>query len=62
MTKTISKNRQIAWLLFLLIVIGALAFVVTPVWIIQPFKAQTDRGVAISYAMRRWSPIVTVAA
>ena len=62
MTKTISKNRRIAWLLFLLIVTGALVFVVTPVWIIQPFKAQTDRGVAISYAMRRYSPMVTVAA
>jgi hypothetical protein len=36
--------------------------VAVPVWIIQPFKAQTDRGVAISYVLRSWSPIVTIAA
>jgi len=62
MPKTVSKNRRFAWLLFLLVIIGAVAVVAVPVWIIQPFKAQTDRGVAISYAMRRWSPIITVAA
>jgi len=62
MLKSISKKRRFAWLLLLLVVLAALAVVVSPVWIIQPFKAQTDRGVAISYALRRWSPIVTIAA
>jgi hypothetical protein len=57
-----SKSRRLAWLLLLLVVIGALALVAVPVWIIQPFKAQTDRGVAISYVLRSWSPIVTIPA
>ncbi len=60
--KILSKNRGFAWLLLLLVVALAIAFVAIPVWLIQPFKAQTDRGVAISYALRTWSPIVTVAA
>ena len=51
-----------AWLLLTLIVVGAFVLVVVPVWIIQPFKAQTDRGVALSYMLRSWSPIVTIAA
>jgi uncharacterized protein DUF3179 len=62
MRKNTSKNRRFGWLLLLLVVLAALAVVVAPVWIIQPFKAQTDRGVAISYALRRWSPMITIAA
>lgn len=55
-------GRKTAWLFLLLILLAALAIVVTPVWIIMPFKPQTARGVEISYAMKRWSPIVTVIA
>jgi len=62
MKKDSKTARSLVWLALLLIVVGALAVVVAPVWIIQPFKAQTDRGVTISYAMRRWSPLVTIAA
>lgn len=62
MPNKLSNNRRFAWVLLLLVVIGAVAVVAAPVWIIQPFKPQTDRGVAISYAMRRWSPIITIAA
>ena len=57
-----SNRRRIAWLALLLITIIALAIVVTPVWIIQPFKGQTERGLAVSYSMRRWSPIFTIVA
>jgi len=46
----------------LVVVIAAVSAVAVPVWVIQPFKAQTDRGIAISYALRRWSPVVTIAA
>jgi hypothetical protein len=60
--QTSSKGHRFTWVVLLFVVIGALAIVLAPVWIIQPFKAQTDRGVAISYAMRRWSPIITIAA
>ena len=57
-----SKSRRLAWLLLLILVVLAIAVVAVPVWVIQPFKAQTNRGVTISYALRSWSPIVTIAA
>jgi hypothetical protein len=53
-------SRKAAWLLLLVIALVALAIVVAPVWIIQPFKAQTAREVEVSYAMKRWSPWVTI--
>ena len=46
----------------MIIILVALAIVVAPVFIIQPFKAQTQRGIALSYAMRSWSPYATVGA
>jgi hypothetical protein len=57
-----NSRRKIAWLGLVIIVLLALAVVVAPVFIIQPFKAQTQRGIAISYAMRSWSPYLTVGA
>lgn len=33
-----------------------------PVFLIQPFRPQTPRGVAVSYALRAISPWVTLAA
>lgn len=58
--KTFLTGRT-AWAALLLISAIALLIVVVPVWIIQPFKPQTARGVALSYALRRWSPLVTLA-
>jgi len=55
-------NRKVAWIILLFTVLAALAIVVTPVWIIQPFKPQTPRGLEISFALRRWSPLATVIA
>jgi uncharacterized protein DUF3179 len=57
-----SPGRGIAWLALFILAFGVLAIVVAPVFIIQPFKAQTGRGLAVSYAMRSWSPIITVIA
>ncbi|HZI46268.1 MAG TPA: hypothetical protein VFD75_00645, partial [Pyrinomonadaceae bacterium] len=62
MQTRLSKNRRGAWVLFLLIVLSGLAIVAAPVWIIQPFKAQAARGLAIAFAMRRWSPVITIVA
>ena len=62
MRTRLSKNRWGAWVLFFLIVLSGLVIVAAPVWIIQPFKAQTERGLAIAYAMRRWSPVITIGA
>lgn len=53
-------SRKAAWIGLLVILLFALAIVAVPVWIIQPFKPQTTRGVEVSYALRRWSPLVTL--
>jgi hypothetical protein len=46
----------------LVITLVALAIVLVPVWLIQPFKPQSARGLEISYGLRRWSPLVTLLA
>jgi Zn-dependent protease with chaperone function len=46
-------------MLFVLVVV-VVAIVLTPVFLIMPFKAQTPRTMEISYLMRRWSPLVTI--
>ena len=33
-----------------------------PVWLIQPFRPQSQQGVELSYALRRWSPAGTLVA
>ncbi len=43
-----------------LIPIALIALVVLPLALDQPFGTQTARTLEASYAMRRWSPIVTV--
>ena len=49
------------WLLLLLIVAAALALVVVPVFLIQPFKPQTERSLAVGYALKSWGPWATAA-
>jgi len=55
-------SRKAAWVMLLIVALLALAMVLVPVWVIQPFKAQSVRGLEISYAMRRWSPQATMMA
>lgn len=55
-------RRRLAWLALVAVVAACFAWVFVPVWLIQPFKAQTARGLELSYALRSWSPVVTVAA
>ena len=62
MKSSSKSHRRLAWLALLLVIVATVAIVAAPVWIIQPFKPQTGRGVAVSYAMRSWSPIITIAA
>jgi hypothetical protein len=62
MTASKKNHRRIAWLVLLIILIVGLAVVITPIWIIQPFKPQTQRGLEWSYIFRRVSPFVTVVA
>ena len=56
------RGRKAAWIALLAIVLIGLAMVIIPIWIIQPFKAQSQRGLELSYTLRRWSPVVTIAA
>jgi hypothetical protein len=55
-------GRKAAWAVLFALTLASLAIVIAPVWIIQPFKAQSARGVEVSYVMRRWSPVVSLIA
>ena len=57
-----NARRKLVWLLLLLLVAVVLVVVLTPVFLIMPFKAQTPRTMEVSYLMRRWSPWLTVLA
>lgn len=53
-------GNKTAWLFLLLITAITFAVVFTPVWLIQPFAAQTERQLEISYFLKSWSPILTI--
>lgn len=57
-----SSSRLLLWFGLLVILMIGLAVVIAPIWIIQPFKPQTPRGLEVSYMLRRISPVVTVIA
>lgn len=54
------RRRRAAWLALGGLVVVAAVFVLTPVFVIMPFKAQTVREMEISYALKRWSPLITL--
>src|SRR4051812_25089060 len=54
------KNYLIAWPALIVLVAITAVIVILPAWLIQPFGAQTSRGIEVSFLLRRWSPIVTV--
>jgi len=56
------SSRKAAWIVLICVALLTLAIVLAPVWIVQPFKPQTARGLEISFALRRWSPLITVIA
>jgi hypothetical protein len=58
----VNRRRKLAWLTLFLLIVAVLVIVLTPVFLIMPFKAQTPGVLAVSYQMRRWSPLFTVAA
>ena len=55
-------NRKVLWLSLFVLIVIVLALVLTPVFLIMPFKAQTPRIMEASYLMRRWSPVITILA
>ncbi len=48
-------------LLLPIVAAAALAFVVVPVFLIQPFRPQTERTLAVGYELKSWAPWATVA-
>jgi hypothetical protein len=57
-----NARRKLVWLTLFLLVVVVLVIVLTPVFLIMPFKAQTPRTMEVSYLMRRWSPWLSVVA
>lgn len=56
----VNTRRKLVWLVIFALVIAVVAIVLTPVFKIMPFKAQTPRVMELSYLMRRWSPLLTI--
>lgn len=53
-------SRAAAWLLLSVLMLTALLMVLTPAWLIQPFRPQTQSGLEVSYRLRQWAPLITV--
>src|SRR2546425_7045492 len=58
----LKKRRRIAWAALLILVLTVLSVVLIPVGLIMPFRSQSQRGLAVAYALRRWSPSLTLVA
>jgi hypothetical protein len=56
-----TSNRKLVWLVVFVLVLAVLAIVLAPIFLIMPFKAQTPRAMQVSFLMRRWSPLLTLA-
>lgn len=52
-------NRKLIAALLIATILVVAAVVAIPVFLIMPFKSQTPSGVELSFALRRWSPLVT---
>src|SRR5947209_3736857 len=55
----IGIERRLIWPALLGLLVFSIAFVAIPVFLIQPFRPQTQRALEISYLLRSWSPLVT---
>jgi len=55
-------SRRRDWLALLLLSLLALAAVMVPVFLIQPFAEQSPASIELSYTFRRWSPWLTLGA
>src|SRR6266850_2393268 len=52
-------GSRLIWPALLILLLLSIAFVAIPVFLIQPFRPQTQRALEISYLLRSWSPPVT---
>jgi len=58
--RALRERAWIGWIALVLIVGITVAWVFIPAWLIQPFKVQTRSRLSLSYALRHWSPLVTL--
>ena len=56
------RGRAVWWYVLASLVGVALMLVLTPAWLIQPFRAQTERGLGLSYTLKNVAPWATLAA
>jgi len=49
--------------ILILAVLAAASLLVVglPMWLIQPFRPQTPRGLEVSFLLRKWAPLATLA-
>jgi len=52
-------ERRLIWPALLGLLVFSIAFVAIPVFLIQPFRPQTQRALEISFLLRSWSPSAT---
>jgi hypothetical protein len=50
---------RIIWLVLIGLLLLSISSVAVPVFLIQPFRPQTQRALQISFMLRRWSPLAT---
>ncbi len=55
----IKPKTAMRWLLLVCLMLTAFAVVFIPAWHIQPFSAQTARGIEVSYWLKSWAPVIT---
>lgn len=55
-------TRRSAWVVLAVAAGIALVSIAIPVFVIMPFRSQSESGVALSYALRRWAPVFTTIA
>jgi hypothetical protein len=55
-------SRRLLWSLLLLIAALALAVVLIPALVIQPFRPQSPDGLAVSFFLKRLAPMFTIVA
>src|SRR5437016_3374429 len=59
-TRTETRHvSRLIWPALLLLLLLSIAFVAIPVFLVQPFRPQTQRALEISYLLRSWSPPAT---
>src|ERR1700674_4882863 len=56
----LKSRRRVAWTVLLILTLFVLTGVLIPVGLIMPFRPQSQRGLALAYSLRRWSPSFTL--